>query len=253
MIYGYINSSTYSLKENSANAFGEYKSMKEDSSSNTSFKEELETQKTATSLKPFGEDGFNVWDVIDVINPLQHIPLLASFYRNITGDEMGSAAKVAGDTLYGGVIGAAFSVADIAINAMTGVSTDERVGDTVQYAKNMFSGDSVMLAGNQYDEEKLLTPQKSTTIAVQNEPLTSWNTPSETAISNIDDSINTDEMRDYNTLWGAYTQVSLTSTKADEKTATNGEWLDMDSFIEQSRRAYNNSFKGAKSTISADI
>jgi hypothetical protein len=53
----------------------------------------------------FGEDGFGLGDLLDVINPLQHIPVISSIYRNLTGDEISAAAKLAGGTLYGGPIG----------------------------------------------------------------------------------------------------------------------------------------------------
>jgi hypothetical protein len=66
-------------------------------------------------------------DVIDVINPLQHIPVIGAIYRHITGDEMSPMAHLAGDTLYGGPIGGAFAVADIAYQKTTG----KDIGETV--------------------------------------------------------------------------------------------------------------------------
>lgn len=44
----------------------------------------------------FGDDGLNFWDFLDIINPLQHIPVISTIYRQITGDEIGAAAKVIG-------------------------------------------------------------------------------------------------------------------------------------------------------------
>ena len=32
-------------------------------------------------LKPFGEDGFTFLDVLDIINPLQHLPLIGTVSR----------------------------------------------------------------------------------------------------------------------------------------------------------------------------
>jgi hypothetical protein len=58
------------------------------------------------------EDHFSFWDLLDVVNPLQHIPIVSNIYRSITGDQINNAARVAGDALYGGVIGAAFGVAN---------------------------------------------------------------------------------------------------------------------------------------------
>ncbi len=59
-------------------------------------------------------------DLIDVINPLQHIPLISNVYRAITGDEISKPAQVAGDALYFGPIGAAVSVANLVIEETTG-------------------------------------------------------------------------------------------------------------------------------------
>ncbi|MBT5013959.1 MAG: hypothetical protein HON02_05865, partial [Rhodospirillaceae bacterium] len=35
----------------------------------------------------FGADGFTFLDFLDIINPLQHIPVVGSLYRDMTGDE----------------------------------------------------------------------------------------------------------------------------------------------------------------------
>ena len=58
--------------------------------------------------------------VIDVINPLQHIPVVATIYRAVTGDEISPAARLVGDTLYGGPVGAAIAVANIASEEISG-------------------------------------------------------------------------------------------------------------------------------------
>jgi hypothetical protein len=68
----------------------------------------------------FGEDGFGFDDLIDVVNPLQHIPIVSSIYRWITGDEISPAASVAGGALFGGPIGLAGAVASVAIEEATG-------------------------------------------------------------------------------------------------------------------------------------
>lgn len=74
-----------------------------------------------------GKDGFSFGDLIDVINPLQHIPVLSSLYRRITGDEMGGVARVAGGALFGGVIGLVASIADTLVDEITGADTGEHV------------------------------------------------------------------------------------------------------------------------------
>jgi len=75
----------------------------------------------------FSEDGITVADVIDIINPLQHIPIVSSLYRHLTGDEINVAPRVIGDTLLFGPIGAAFSVFNVALSAITGKDVGEHV------------------------------------------------------------------------------------------------------------------------------
>jgi len=72
-----------------------------------------------------GDDGLSFWDVLDVINPLQHIPIVNSIYREITGDEIDPAAKLAGGTLFGGVFGLVAAAVDVAIDGLTGKDLGE--------------------------------------------------------------------------------------------------------------------------------
>jgi hypothetical protein len=65
--------------------------------------------------------------LLDVINPLQHLPLVGTAYRAITGDHMGPVEKVMGDTLYGGLWGAVSSIADVAFEGITGKSVEDTV------------------------------------------------------------------------------------------------------------------------------
>ena len=51
------------------------------------------------------EEGF-FHHLLDVINPLQHLPVIGTIYRAITGEHIGAVEKIAGDTLYGGLWGA---------------------------------------------------------------------------------------------------------------------------------------------------
>jgi hypothetical protein len=48
---------------------------------------------------------FEFGDLLDVINPLQHIPVVGSLYRNLTGDQISGPAKIMGGLLYGGPVG----------------------------------------------------------------------------------------------------------------------------------------------------
>jgi len=61
----------------------------------------------------------------DVINPLQHLPVIGTIYRAITGEHLDPVEKIAGDTLYGGLWGAVSSIADVAFESITGKSFED--------------------------------------------------------------------------------------------------------------------------------
>ena len=65
-------------------------------------------------------DHFSFHDLLDTINPLQHIPIVGTIYRAVTGDTLGNAARVAGDGLYGGVIGLIVGLVDVSVLDNTG-------------------------------------------------------------------------------------------------------------------------------------
>ena len=71
-------------------------------------------------FKPFGEDGLTFDDVLDVINPLHHLPIVGAIYRDITGDTISAASKVTGGALFGGPIGLAVAVADTVLEESSG-------------------------------------------------------------------------------------------------------------------------------------
>jgi hypothetical protein len=58
-------------------------------------------------------DGPSFHDLLDTLNPFQHAPVIATLYRWISGDEPGNVARVAGDALYGGPIGAAVGLFNV--------------------------------------------------------------------------------------------------------------------------------------------
>ncbi len=68
----------------------------------------------------FGADGLTFGDIVDVINPLQHLPVVSAVYRWLTGDEISPAARMAGAALYGGPVGFAFAIANLAVEDTSG-------------------------------------------------------------------------------------------------------------------------------------
>lgn len=68
----------------------------------------------------FGKDGFGFFDFLDMINPLQHIPVLSGLYRKITGDEISPGARLIGGSLFGGPIGFAAALANVVVEDASG-------------------------------------------------------------------------------------------------------------------------------------
>ena len=68
----------------------------------------------------FGKDGFGFFDFLDIINPLQHIPILSGLYRKITGDEISPGSRLIGGSLFGGPIGFAAALANVVVEDASG-------------------------------------------------------------------------------------------------------------------------------------
>lgn len=66
------------------------------------------------------DDEPSFWDVLDVINPLQHIPVISNLYREMTGDQIGVGARLVGGTLFGGPLGLIASAVDCVVEESTG-------------------------------------------------------------------------------------------------------------------------------------
>ncbi|MGB1539373.1 MAG: hypothetical protein ACPG80_00275 [Rickettsiales bacterium] len=68
----------------------------------------------------WGSDGFGFDDLLDFINPLQHIPVVSTIYRAVTGDEIGTGPRIFGGAVLGGVVGAGMALANAAVEYETG-------------------------------------------------------------------------------------------------------------------------------------
>ncbi len=97
----------------------------------------------------FGSDGFTFSDFIDIINPLQHIPLVSTLYRNATGDTIDPGSQIAGGTLFGGPIGAVASIINVAVGEATGMD----LGD---YAVALFSNEQPKAIDPKFAEAETL-------------------------------------------------------------------------------------------------
>ena len=108
-------------------------------------------------VKFLGKDGLDFSDLLDVINPLQHLPIIGDIYRSITGDQISAPARMAGGTLFGGPIGFVSSLVNTIVEEATGsdiggnvlalFSTEEAVKGAVQTATAATAGTAAASAG----------------------------------------------------------------------------------------------------------
>lgn len=70
---------------------------------------------------------FSFEDLIDLVNPLQHIPGVATLYREITGDQISAPAEVLGGMLYGGPVGFISAMANTLVREASGQDIGENV------------------------------------------------------------------------------------------------------------------------------
>ncbi|WP_374632693.1 hypothetical protein [Ferrovibrio sp.] len=94
----------------------------------------------------FGPEGFSFSAFLDIINPLQHIPVVGTIYRAVTGDTIENGSRMLGGALFGGPIGFIVS----AINGMIEESTGKDVGDHV-----------LAMAGIDFGGQKATSPAKT--------------------------------------------------------------------------------------------
>lgn len=84
-------------------------------------------------FKLFGKDGFTFFDFLDIVNPLQHIPVVNTIYRSLTGDQIDPGSKIAGGTVFGGPFGTVLAGVDVAVEHGTGK-------DIADHAMAFFTG-----------------------------------------------------------------------------------------------------------------
>ena len=93
---------------------------------------------------PWQQESFGFADFLDIINPLQHIPIVATLYRKMSGDEIAIAPRVIGGALWGRLGGFVAG----AVNALSVWLTGKDIGDHVYAA--LFESSPATTAGPAY-------------------------------------------------------------------------------------------------------
>ena len=84
-------------------------------------------QNGENSFHPFGEVGFTFGDLLDIINPLQHIPVISTIYREITGDEIAALPRMIGGGLFGGLAGLGAATVNMIFDEASGKDLGEHI------------------------------------------------------------------------------------------------------------------------------
>lgn len=95
--------------------------------------------KALTKTAPEKDESFGFFDLIDMVNPLQHIPLIGGLYRKLTGDEIKPMSRIVGGAAFGGPLGAASGI----VNAVAQWGTGQDVAGNI-----MGSGSSAAKTSN---------------------------------------------------------------------------------------------------------
>lgn len=78
------------------------------------------TLQDTASANFFSPEGPSFRDMLDIINPLEHIPVVSSLFDDATGHAPSVAARLAGGALFGGPIGFAVALVNEIFTAETG-------------------------------------------------------------------------------------------------------------------------------------
>src|SRR5258706_13579921 len=85
------------------------------------------------SIKWWSKDSFSFKDIIDMLNPLQHLPIISTLYRKLTGEHIGGLARIIGGAIFRPPGGFATMGSSI-LHAVFGAVTGENVGGAVSAA-----------------------------------------------------------------------------------------------------------------------
>lgn len=86
------------------------------------FRREAESPiESAVSAAPEKTQELSFRDVLDAINPLNHIPIVSNILQQVTGHEVSAPSQIAGGTLFGGPVGFVSSIARVVVDQVTNV------------------------------------------------------------------------------------------------------------------------------------
>jgi hypothetical protein len=102
----------------------------------------------AERSRAWNGDNFSFHDVLDTLNPLQHIPVVSTIYRYLTGDNIGAIPRIAGDTLYGGPLGFLAGLVGASLKQDSGKDVGETMVALVTGDDSVGSGKTAVAAAD---------------------------------------------------------------------------------------------------------
>jgi hypothetical protein len=77
----------------------------------------------STQVATHAPQDYSLSDLLDIVNPLQQLPIVGTVYRALTGDTIKPEMRIMGGALYGGPIGLALAIGDTMVEQVTGRDT----------------------------------------------------------------------------------------------------------------------------------
>ncbi|MCU7834835.1 MAG: hypothetical protein KZQ83_06205 [gamma proteobacterium symbiont of Taylorina sp.] len=115
----------------------------------------------------WGDDGFTLADVIDMVNPMQHLPVISKYYRELTADDCSEGSRLVGDLgfgiLFSGAMGAVSAVANSTIRHETHQDISEHLIELANESYHSLDSLSENLNTNKVNTEAMMqkiTPPK---------------------------------------------------------------------------------------------
>ncbi len=117
----------------------------------TEFQNTLAYQDARGDINAAQNKEFGFGDLVDMVNPLHHIPVVGHLYRHFTGDEIRPIGSIIGGAVYGGPIGAASGLINTISQEETG---KDLAGNALAF---VFDGETPILKSTASKPEAQLT------------------------------------------------------------------------------------------------
>lgn len=134
-----ISSAAGATVTNAVSPLAQTRALRQAPPPEEAIEDDIETPSSPTAAPPlekksgikwWSKENFSFKDILDILNPLQHLPVISTLYRAWTGEGIGGVARLVGGAIYGragGFLGMATSVVNAAIGVFTGKDIGERV------------------------------------------------------------------------------------------------------------------------------